>query len=91
MFFPVLIAASVAGPTLDFSVFLVLIVFRPLCPLCEFFSPEKQKTHRPEHLWRWVQKLFRLELDDYTPGFPTPKDTPAQHKQQQQLRSAFWS
>lgn len=24
----------------------------------KLFSPEKQKTHRPDHLWRWVEELL---------------------------------
>jgi hypothetical protein len=37
-----------------------------------------------------LQKRFRLELERYTPGLPSPKDTHAQQVQQQQLRMILW-
>jgi hypothetical protein len=37
-----------------------------------------------------LQKRFRLELERYTPGLPSPKDTHAQQVQQQQLRVILW-
>jgi hypothetical protein len=37
-----------------------------------------------------LEQRFRLVLELYTPGLPSPKDTRAQQVQQQQLRIVFW-
>jgi hypothetical protein len=52
-------------------------------------SSAKNKKPIVKTLWRWVQKQLRLELDGYTPGFPSPKDTRAR-QEQQQVCAVFW-
>jgi hypothetical protein len=52
-------------------------------------SSAKNKKPIVQILWRWVQKQLRLELDGYTPGFPSPKDTRARQVQQQ-VCAVFW-